>query len=73
MDNQKIIRWICPDPNCNLGRVVDTVPELLSHSQQQHKLIKFDKFREMIITFFDDNNLSYNKFYLCVNFFFHRE
>ncbi|CAD8210181.1 unnamed protein product [Paramecium pentaurelia] len=58
MDNQKIIRWICPDPNCNLGRVVDTVPELLLHSKQQHKLIKFDKFREMIISVFDDSNLS---------------
>ncbi|CAD8121962.1 unnamed protein product [Paramecium sonneborni] len=58
MNNQKIIRWVCPDPNCNLGRVIDTVPELLLHSQQQHKLIKFDKFREMIITFFDDSNLS---------------
>ncbi|CAK81184.1 unnamed protein product (macronuclear) [Paramecium tetraurelia] len=58
MDIQKINRWICLHPNCNLGRAVDTVPELLSHSQQQHKLIKFDKFREMIISFVDDCSLS---------------
>ena len=32
MDNKKIIRWICNEANCNLGRVVDTLPELLLHS-----------------------------------------
>ncbi|CAD8209982.1 unnamed protein product [Paramecium octaurelia] len=58
MDIQKINRWICLHPNCSLGRAVDTVPELLLHSQQQHKLIKFDKFREMIVSFVDDCSLS---------------